>query len=462
MAEIIIKSSVAIAISYLLYFCFLRNNTRFRWIRIYFLVSVAASLFIPMLSELFRQKQELWVQIPAVYLSNFITTNEVTNNAGVVASDSSRAFSFSQWLPWLYFTGVTVVLLRFFIGLIHLLFLTIKFGIQKVGTDRLVILQTLPYPFSFLHLIFINRQTLSEGNHGAMLQHERAHVKQWHSLDLMMLELLVAFQWFNPFAWLFRRSVKELHEYLADEEVLRHQPSTLDYQLLLFNQVCGTSIFQPVNGFISSLTKKRILMITNNNKTKRWFTAFISLIVVIVAIQSLSLVNVAQDPPKTNKNESSSTASKSSGTDINTAYLVKPSTVNKDAFFPLPLFHETSTFQETLAKMGAFITSNNNLPSSFTTSKTKKGTFVKVMFSDNGKVQSVDIGAQSQKMVEQLKPIEIDESAPVISEIERILKSAPDFMLQKSTEGELCNGAIYCITFENSKCNVIPCKWFLK
>ncbi|NJK95353.1 MAG: hypothetical protein HC905_10955 [Bacteroidales bacterium] len=129
---------------------------------------------------------------------------------------------------------------------------------KKIGPDRLVVMHNLPYPFSFLHLIFINRQTLSEANHGAMLEHERVHIRQWHWLDLILLEFLVAVQWFNPFAWLFRRSVKELHEYLADEEVLKQTPK-LDYQLLLFSQVCGTDLYQPVNGFKSSLTKNEFL-----------------------------------------------------------------------------------------------------------------------------------------------------------------------------------------------------------
>ncbi|HEX3007192.1 MAG TPA: M56 family metallopeptidase [Bacteroidales bacterium] len=465
MAEFIIKSSVGIAISYLLYRCCIRNQARFYWVRIYFLTAIAASAFIPLLAELFRFGREVWIEVPEAYRQVFIQAPAAARNVTTATVQASSSFSFNQLVLSIYLTGLVIVLLRFIGGLAHLLFLTIKYGIRKAGTDRLVVIQNLDSPFSFLHLIFINRQILSDASKCAVLEHERAHVRQWHSLDLIAVELLVAFQWFNPFAWLLRRAVKELHEYLADDEVVKHLSSPLEYQVLLFNQACGTSLSLPVNGFNNSITKKRILMITHK-KSHKWYATLAAFIIALVAIQSLSRVNFAQDPPKKPGIDASqqNAAAATDEEDMDASLVAPPAKKDPNAPPPppFPLFQGTKSFQETLAKMRSFIAENNQLPPQYANAKIKNGIFVKVMFDDNGKVSSVETGPQSKKLMEQLQPANFDTSPATLAEVERVLQSAPAFKLLKSTDGKLCNGAVYCLIFEKNECQVIPCKWYFK
>jgi beta-lactamase regulating signal transducer with metallopeptidase domain len=465
MAEFIIKSSVGIAISYLLYRCFIRNHARFYWVRIYFLTAIAASVAIPLLAELFTFGQEVWIEVPEAYRQVFIQAPAAAHNAETATVQASSSFSIDQLVLFIYVTGLIFVLLRFTGGLAHLLFLTIKHGIRKTGADRLVVMQNLDSPFSFLHLIFINRQILSDTSKCAVLEHERAHVRQWHSLDLIVLELLAAFQWFNPFAWLLRRAVKELHEYLADDEVFKHHPSPLDYQVLLFNQACGTSLYLPVNGFNNSITKKRILMITHK-RSHKWYATLAAFIIALVAIQSLSRVNFAQDPPKRQGVEASQqkgvAATEEGDMDVSLVKAPVKEDPNAPSPPPFPLFQGTKNFQETMAKMGAFIAENNQLPAQYANAKIKNGIFVKIMFDDKGRVSSVETGPQSKKLMEQLQPVNFDASSVTLAEVERVLKSAPNFTLLKSADGKLCNGAVYCLTFEKNKCQVIPCKWYFK
>ncbi len=455
MEEYIIKSSVGVFLSYLLYLILIRNNTRFRWVRFYFIMAVAASFLMPLMNEYFAGEKQVWLQIPAEYLRDFLSNDTQAPKVVLKEYYKPEPLSVSTVLLYIYLSGLGLVLLRFLIGFFHLLFLTIKHGIQRVGPDRLVIMHSLPYPFSFLHLIFINRETLSEANHGAMLEHERVHIRQWHWLDLILLELLVAVQWFNPFAWLFRRSVKELHEYLADEEVLKQTPK-LDYQMLLFSQVCGTGMYQPVNGFKSSLTKKRILMM-NNQRNKKWFAVFTVLLVAIFAIQTLSRVNLAQDPPKVTKNGKVIIGDTTKWKNIPPPPPPPPPPAAKADMppppppppAPIPLFSGTNNFEKSNAAFGEFLTRNVNLPSKYQNNSDKSAIYIGVTFDKAGKVVKAEKNSIPEGFPESIK---FTEDPEIISEVIKVIKTAPAFKNVSESDFDVK----YAITFQNKVFKVMP------
>ncbi len=459
MEEYIIKSSVGVFLSYLLYLILIRNNTRFRWVRFYFIMAVAASFLMPLMNEYFAGEKQVWLQIPAEYLRDFLSNNTQAPKVVLKEYYKPEPLSVSTVLSYVYLAGLSFVLLRFLVGFFHLLFLTIKHGIQRVGPDRLVIMHSLPYPFSFLHLIFINRQTLSEANHGAMLEHERVHIRQWHWLDLILLELLVAVQWFNPFAWLFRRSVKELHEYLADEEVLKQTPK-LDYQMLLFSQVCGTGMYQPVNGFKSSLTKKRILMM-NNQRNKKWFAVFTVLLVAIFAIQTLSRVNLAQDPPKKQKENTiiydnlpppPPPAPKSNE---------KLPDVPELSKMPYPFFNGTADPEMSNEAFGDYITKNIQIPEEY--KKASKlgedisiGIFLVVTCNKDGKVVNAEKGFFPENFLDpKRKNVKYVGSPRLEEAVINVIKNAPGFVLKEPIKGSILK-INYNLGFNGSLVKVYP------
>jgi TonB family protein len=124
-------------------------------------------------------------------------------------------------------------------------------------------------PFSFFNYLFINRSQMEPAQLETIVAHEQVHWRQLHSADLLLAELLTIFQWFNPFAWLFRKALETVHEYLADEGVLRKGYEPFNYQNLLLVQATGISAFGFANHFNHSLIKKRIIMMTKN-KSRRW------------------------------------------------------------------------------------------------------------------------------------------------------------------------------------------------
>jgi TonB family protein len=139
-------------------------------------------------------------------------------------------------------------------------------------------------PFSFFNLIFIRKEYYIDGKLTPVVEHEKVHIRQLHTLDLILVELATIIQWFNPFVWLLGRSVKNLHEYLADEGVLKKGFRKSDYQTLILNEAMGLQINNLTNNFNVSLLKNRIKMMTKT-RSASW-----SLIKVMMAIPALLAV----------------------------------------------------------------------------------------------------------------------------------------------------------------------------
>jgi hypothetical protein len=137
-------------------------------------------------------------------------------------------------------------------------------------------------PFSFFPYVVIPKNTFENGDFSEILEHEKAHIRQGHTFDLLLSELLIAFLWFNPFMWLIKRSIVLNHEYLADNFLLKNSCSNKEYQYKLLNIQKGLMNVPLAHNF-SSLIKNRIVMI--NKKPTRNYAALKSIIILpVVAI----------------------------------------------------------------------------------------------------------------------------------------------------------------------------------
>jgi hypothetical protein len=125
--------------------------------------------------------------------------------------------------------------------------------------------------FSFFRWIFVARNSASDEDLEQIIAHERIHASQYHSVDLIITELLTAVMWFNPLIWKMKNTVQLVHEYLADEGALNTGIDRLRYQALLINQVTEERLICLSSSFNHSLIKKRMKMITNNtlNRSSR-------------------------------------------------------------------------------------------------------------------------------------------------------------------------------------------------
>jgi TonB family protein len=136
------------------------------------------------------------------------------------------------------------------------------------GKHTIVLVEKDITPFAYFSKIFIPASKVEESSFESILAHEKSHLSQYHFLDLFLIEVVTIVQWFNPIVWLYERSLKEVHEYMADDEVLKQGIPKGNYQALLVNQALGGPVFTISHQFNQSLILKRIVMMTKMKSPK--------------------------------------------------------------------------------------------------------------------------------------------------------------------------------------------------
>lgn len=291
------KSSLVMAVMYLFYSVLLKGDTHFKWNRVYLLLSMLLSLILPLIQIEFLKP----VAIPqmSVLLAPFTVNHEY-------ARLIQPSFSLSeQFIFFLYLLGVTFFLVRFF-GNIRYLIRLIRNGERKTIHGLNVVYVNKPIsPFSFFNLVLLPRN-MNELEHDMILQHEKTHVIQLHSFDLICFELLGILLWFNPFVYLMRRSMKSIHEFLADQGVVTSGQEVVHYQQLLFTHISGLNQnqFSLTNNFNYSMLKNRIIMMTkkrSNPISKGKYILVLPMIAFFIVFFSTSGIQsvVGQEKAKT-------------------------------------------------------------------------------------------------------------------------------------------------------------------
>jgi len=156
-------------------------------------------------------------------------------------------------------------------------------GLNLIFTDKT------DNAFSFLKYIFINPLKFTDEEKRLIIEHEREHIRHFHSIDLIIIELLIVFQWFNPFAYITRRKLIEIHEFIADNGVIRNGADPYSYQNLLLSVVTSSCLPTAGNQLSALITKKRIAMIGKPmNQTGRWINFLVIIPIVLLLIVGVS------------------------------------------------------------------------------------------------------------------------------------------------------------------------------
>ena len=182
------------------------------------------------------------------------------------------------------FFGITIVLggSIFLFGLVKIVILILRNQSKKLDKYKVVETSESIFPFSLFKWIIINPEKYSSEDVKQIIAHEKMHAFQLHSVDLIIIEVLVILFWFNPFIYWYRKSIREIHEYLADQAVVENGFDQIDYQKLLLNQVAGSRFIGLTSRFSNSLSKNRLKMLTmmkSKNITKFKIAIVIPIIV---------------------------------------------------------------------------------------------------------------------------------------------------------------------------------------
>ncbi len=262
----ILKSAVCLAVFYLFYRLLLSRETFHRFNRVALLSLLLLSCIIPFVEVTSHSASD--VSLPFVALEEVLVQAYASSGADVTEV-AQPSFTWQDGLFLIYILGIVFFLGRNVWSFVRLWRLVGSSNISK-GEDGIFIIthkQNIA-PFSWLRFIVISETDLAE-NGREILTHERAHIRACHSLDLMVADICILLQWFNPASWLLKSELQTIHEYEADESVIANGVDAKRYQMLLIKKAVGARLYSMANSFNHSSLKKRITMMLRK-KSNPW------------------------------------------------------------------------------------------------------------------------------------------------------------------------------------------------
>lgn len=247
-----VKVSIYVVVFYLIYSLLLKKDTSHGRNRAFIIISLVASIILPSFS--IGTFKPVDIQFFGKLLSEVLVTT------GQVNSFSNPMTGPPGYIYPVYVTGVILFLFKLIVDFSSLLYLIIR---QKKSGSRIIRYQNFNTAgFTAMGFIFINTR-LSPEEAGNVIRHERNHLRQNHYIDIIFIEFMTAFQWFNPFIHLFNRELRAIHEFQADQGCLSSGIPVTNYQSLLLSQIFKSGSLKLTNSFSNpSLLRKRMLMMT--------------------------------------------------------------------------------------------------------------------------------------------------------------------------------------------------------
>ena len=274
----LVVSAFSLALMLVVYRLTLSRTTFHGFNRAVLLCSLALAAIVPFVH--FQTVSEKAAAPISYMLNEIMVYTDVP--AQVTTAQTDSGFSWASVLTLVYLAGVVICLLRVAIGILSSEILCHRRSRALADGSHLVITDRNYAPFSWRNYIVISRKDY-EANGAMIITHEQAHVRHHHSFDLILAQLFCAFQWFNPAAWMLKRSLMEVHEYEADASVLESGFDERRYQICLVRAALQGSFATTTNNFANCSTKKRIVMM-NRHSTNPWARLRVLLMLPAVAL----------------------------------------------------------------------------------------------------------------------------------------------------------------------------------
>jgi bla regulator protein BlaR1 len=398
--KIILCSSLLIAIYYL----FLQKEIMFRFNRFYLLFALVFSYAIPFVK----------INLPAIsQQKNQLIFEEISTQQ--LIQKTSKA-SEVDWMILILIIYIFVSIILIFRSLISIIKITSLKGVDfnYKGQKVKLIEKDMP-PFSFWNKIYLSQKHFKDKIDHRIFLHEKEHLVQKHSLDLILIEILKTVSWFNPAIYFYRKAITDNHEFLADEVIINKEFNIKDYQNLILSEVLNAQNLSLINQFNFNNTKKRFIMMTTkrskSEKFKKLFavSAFAGLSILFVqkVYASENQPEVKSGIPEVAKNETLKLDTIPSKKTIQTNVKIKdkkkvppppPPRVMKENELPIPPPPPPArdiTPAEFPEGLNALRTSFSNIFDS--SSLTGKGTIKSIMYisiDENGK--TIDVKAEGE------------------------------------------------------------------
>ncbi len=255
----LLKSAGVLTIFFLAYKLLFQKETFFALNRHYLLGGIIASLLLPLVVF----TTYIYVEPVAIQESAFydipITITEYST------TEPATPFDWSGLLFNIYLLGIIFVGTQFIIQLLSL-YKIVKSGVYKRHNSfNLIEVTDQVSPFSFFNYIIYNPENFSHKDLEIILNHEKAHGKQLHTIDILLSQLFLIFQWFNPVVWFYKKTIQQNLEFMADKEAISTIESKQNYQRTLLKVSVASYCTSITNNFYNSLIKKRIVMLNQSS-----------------------------------------------------------------------------------------------------------------------------------------------------------------------------------------------------
>ena len=298
--------AASIAVLWIAYRLLFVNSNRFQFNRIFLLTALLFSLALPVVGLLMGLKAPQIAEFrhslfPGYTLNEIVITPDgpVATPIADASSPAAPTWYVSLWmvLGIIYLLGVAVMGVLFLVKLIRLVVLIIRSPKRKMEGYTAVYTHKEQGSFSFFRYAFFPDESVSPD----IVRHEMSHIAHGHSWDIFFVEIIMILQWFNPFIYLYKRELQSLHEYSADHDVVADGVNKRDYMMLILQQCTAVDLSNMSNNFSLFLTKKRIKMITRNEKARSLWWRLLATIPVLAVLLIANAKVTAQEKAAVDK-----------------------------------------------------------------------------------------------------------------------------------------------------------------
>jgi hypothetical protein len=253
-----LQATIGIVLFYFLYLLFLKKDTFYHTNRYFLLAGLILATLLPLFPVSYASSVTLMNNADFFSLTEIAAASDVVQGPDTQIRAGS-GMDYWDWLLGLYLAGMAFFFMRLAWQTMRISWKIRHSEYQYINGIK-IINQHATAPFSFFNVVFIDIQEYSERELSNIIAHEKVHIRERHWIDLLIIELLAVLFWINPVVWLYERSIKQNHEYLADQGVLLAGYSPGQYQALLINQLMGVKVLGFAHNLNFSLNKKRMEM----------------------------------------------------------------------------------------------------------------------------------------------------------------------------------------------------------
>jgi len=278
MITYLLKSGILLFIFYAVYKLALENEKMFRFNRVYLLASLIFSLIIPL--QLISFESGFSNRMGLIQLDELVIQKSTENLASISLNDFLIVL-----MTVSYGVVVVLLLLRFVLNLFSFYKRIKRNEVRIIKGKKVVLIEEPILPHSFWKSIFINKDAFENGKiPSELIAHEKAHLEQKHTLDILFIEVLQIVFWFNPLFIFYKKAIKLNHEFLADEAVNKQFDSVRSYQNLLLDFASNKNTVSLASTINYLITKKRLLMMTKKESPTKIVLKVSSVFVVYAVL----------------------------------------------------------------------------------------------------------------------------------------------------------------------------------